>query len=153
MNKFYLTLSALIVVAFLSGCATATNAIKSVNWETIDISEADFIDYLDSNMESLDPIEGIWVFEDQTYRIAIKRDKSNLQRDFVAFVLEASNNRVGWKTGFKKIDISTAAQPSVYMLKYYDGGFDQSAHQTSRHQKIQSCHHRNYPTSDAKWRS
>jgi S1-C subfamily serine protease len=124
MNKFYLTLSALIVVAFLSGCATATNAIKSVNWETIDISETEFLDYLNSNKGSLDLIEGIWVEENQSYRIAIKKDKSNLDRDFVAFVL--SSSRPGWKKGFKKIDISTAAQPGVYMLKYYDGGFDQS---------------------------
>lgn len=93
-------------------------------WETISNSESEFTAYLKENERTLDVIEGIWSEGGQSqYRIGIKKDTSKPGRDFVAFILDSKHP--AWKKGYKKIDITRAAQRGVYIFTYFRGDFDQ----------------------------
>jgi len=103
------------------------NLIRYGNWETVDINESEFIKYLESKKSEIDPIEGIWVDSEQVYRIAIKKDSTKTSRDFVGVILDVGDRagNQGWKKNYKKIDIISAAQRGVYILKYFAGGFSE----------------------------
>jgi serine protease Do len=93
-------------------------------WETVAISEAEFLAYVKENERALDPIEGIWSEgRGNQYRIAIKKDASKPGRDFVAFILSAK--LPSWQTGYKKIDITRAAQRGVYIFNYFCADFSE----------------------------
>jgi hypothetical protein len=85
-------------------------------WETVTISENDFLIYLQKNQATLDPIEGIWS-DGSPDRIGIMRDKSKPGRDFIAFMLNVQ--LPSWQKGYKIMDIAHTARPDGYSLKYY----------------------------------
>jgi hypothetical protein len=91
-------------------------------WETIAISENEFLAYLQRNKKSLDPIEGVWFAGGQyENRVGIMRNASKPGRDFVGFVL--NGEQPSWRRGYKKIDIARGRQPGTYNLKYYRDDF------------------------------
>ncbi len=90
------------------------------NWETVAISENDFLAYLRQHPLTLDPIEGVWS-DGSPDRIGIIRDKSKPGRDFIAFMLNVE--LPSWKNGYKKMDIERDARPGTYGLKYYRDDF------------------------------
>jgi hypothetical protein len=94
------------------------------SWETIALSEDEFLAYLKKNEQSLDPIEGIW-FADGQYRnrIGIMRNTSKRGRDFIGFVL--NTDQPSWRKGYKKIDIARGKQQGTYVFNYYLDNFSQ----------------------------
>jgi hypothetical protein len=89
-------------------------------WETVSISENDFLIYLQKNSATLDPIEGIWS-DGSPDRIGIMRDKSKPGRDFIAFMLNVQ--LPSWQKGYKKMDIARDARPGAYSFRYYRDDF------------------------------
>ena len=88
------------------------------SWETIAISENEFLGYLKKNERTLDPIEGVWFNEDQPqYRIGIIKNTSKPGRNFVGFVLDTKIT--SWREGYKKIDIKRGARRGTYNFNFY----------------------------------
>lgn len=90
-------------------------------WETVSLTENDFLIYLQKNQAALDPIEGIWS-DGSPDRIGIIRDKSKPGRDFIAFMLNVQ--LPSWQSGYKIMDIAHTARPDGYAIKYYLPDFD-----------------------------
>jgi hypothetical protein len=101
----------------------AADLLRYTNsWETVAISEDEFLAYLKKNEQMLDPIEGVW-FADGQYknRIGIMKNTSKPGRNFVGFVL---NTEVpSWREGCKKIDIKRGMQRGTYSFNYYRDDF------------------------------
>ena len=85
-------------------------------WETVSLTENDFLSYLQKNPATLDPIEGIWS-DGSPDRIGIIRDKSKPGRDFIAFMLNVQ--LPSWQKGYKIMDIAHTARPDGYGVKFY----------------------------------
>jgi hypothetical protein len=96
------------------------------SWETIAISENEFLAYLRQNKKSLDPIEGVW-FEDGQFenRIGIMRNTARPGRNFVGFVL--AGEPPSWREGCKVMDIARGKQPGSYNLVFYLDDFSRVA--------------------------
>lgn len=92
-------------------------------WETVSLSEEDFLKYLQQHQPALDPIEGIW-FDGSPNRIGIIRNTSKPGRDFIAFAL--SPQLPSWQKGYKKMDIARGKRPGSYHLKYYRDDFGEA---------------------------
>ena len=89
-------------------------------WETVALSENDFLRYLQQHRQTLDPIEGIWD-DGSPERIGIIQDASKPGRDFIAFALNPG--LASWHYGAKKMDIARLSRPGTYSLKYYRDDF------------------------------
>lgn len=85
-------------------------------WETVPLSENEFLAYLQKHQATLDPIEGIWS-DGSADRVAIMRDKSKPGRDFVGFMLNVQSP--AWQKGYKIMDIAHTDRPDGYSIKYY----------------------------------
>lgn len=101
--------------------------------------EADYRKYFDENLEGLDPIEGIWsmneagtwrnVYSGMTgqrvpqnpYRIAIVRDSTSRNYDFMAVVLESEYPH--WLPGRLKGNLRKTAYEKVYDGRWYMGDY------------------------------
>ena len=92
----------------------------STAWETVALSENDFLNYLQQHRQTLDPIEGIWD-DGSPERIGIIKDASKPDRDFIAFTLNPG--LASWHYGYKKMDIARLNRPGAYSLKYYRDDF------------------------------
>jgi hypothetical protein len=90
-------------------------------WETVSISENDFLKYLQTHRQTLDPIEGIWT-DGSPDRIGIIKDTSKPGREFIGFKLDAA--LPSWQIGDKKMDIARDARPGGYRIKYYRDDFE-----------------------------
>jgi hypothetical protein len=89
-------------------------------WETVAISENDFLNYLQQHRQILDPIEGIWS-DGSPDRIGIIRNNSKLGREFIGFKLDVA--LPSWQKDYKKMDIAHAKRPGTYAIKYYKDDF------------------------------
>lgn len=65
------------------------------------------------------PIEGIWVHDQNKYSIAIIQDSERKYGDFVGVILSSSNPI--WKKGEIKIELTRTSVNSVYIGNYYMG--------------------------------
>jgi serine protease Do len=83
-------------------------------WETVDISREEFESYLKS--KSLHPVEGVWKSKEGDYKVGIKRDTNNIDRDFVSFILET--DKKWWNYGEVKMKINKTASNSRYNIDY-----------------------------------
>jgi hypothetical protein len=92
-------------------------------WETVAISEKDFLNYLQQHRQTLDPIEGIWS-DGSPELIGIIKDASKPGRDFVAFTLNPL--LPSWQKGYKKMDIARATRPGAYGIRYYREDFGEA---------------------------
>jgi hypothetical protein len=90
------------------------------DWETVAISENNFIHYLQQHQPTLDPIEGIWS-DGTPERIGIMRSNSKTGRDFIGFALNPQLS--SWRKGYKKLDIAREPLPGTYAIKYYRDDF------------------------------
>jgi hypothetical protein len=90
------------------------------DWETVTLSENDFLTYLRQHQQTLDPIEGIWS-DGSPDRIGIIREASKPARDFIAFMLNVE--LPSWRKGYKKMDITRTDRPGAYGLKFYRDDF------------------------------
>jgi len=95
------------------------NFVRFTNtWESLPFSEADFRNYLTTQKEKLDPIEGFWQINDGVgSRVGIVRDNTRAGRDFFGFILATGNP--SWKVGDKKIELASGERPGVYRGAYY----------------------------------
>ena len=89
-------------------------------WETVAISENDFLNYLRQHRQTLDPIEGIWS-DGSADRIGIIRNNSKPGWDFIGFKLDVT--LPSWQKGYKKMDIAHAKRPGTYAIRYYKDDF------------------------------
>jgi hypothetical protein len=90
------------------------------DWEKVNLTENDFLAYLQQHQKNLDPIEGVWS-GGWPNRIGIIRDSSRPGRNFIAFVL--GTDSATWQPGYKKMDLARAAEPGTYRLRYYRDDF------------------------------
>ena len=98
------------------------------------LSEEQLQKYFDENIETLDPIEGIWTSENGVYRIGIIKDRAiglfdgtnlnlNRERDFIAIVVSSGN--AYWQSGQVKVEFrkdmveSFEKQHSAYIVTAY----------------------------------
>jgi len=89
-------------------------------WETVALSENDFLIYLQQHRQALDPLEGIWD-DGSPERLGIMRDASKPGRDFIAFTLNPG--LASWRKGYKKMDIAHLRRAGAYSLTYYRDDF------------------------------
>jgi len=92
-------------------------------WETVAISETNFLTYLQQHQPTLDPIEGVWS-DGSPELTGIIRDNSRPGREFIAFTLRP--RLPSWRPGYKKMDIARAARPGAYNLKFYREDFGEA---------------------------
>jgi hypothetical protein len=92
----------------------------SDNWETVAISEKDFLAYLRQHGQALNPIEGVWS-DGSPNQFGIIRNTSKPGRNFIAFML--NTELPSWQKGYKKMDIALTDRPGGYSLKYYRDDF------------------------------
>jgi len=91
-------------------------------WEWVAIPEQEFANYLKTNRQNLDPIEGVWNASGPVpQRIGIVRDNSKPGRGFVGFVINTTNPT--WHKGYKKIDIQQGPRSGIYLFNYYSDNF------------------------------
>ncbi len=137
-----------VVTISLTGCAGArpTNVKKEpaptpdwlLNWDRIDMSEADFRAYFDENAGKLDPVEGIWVLSDRTkwvnivsglkgtygnsnlYTFAVIRDAADSTR-FNIWVLKSKKDK--WEPGMFKGFFTKTAMKNVYIQNWHMSDF------------------------------
>ena len=89
------------------------------DWETINKGKGDLQAYYDANLDTLNPLEGIWTDDENHYQIGIFRQEGNVKRDFVAIVLRTDHPF--WKPGQIKIEFDGTAYNSIYNASYYMG--------------------------------
>lgn len=92
------------------------------------LTEPEAIAYFDKKQTRLDPIEGIWYAENNTYRIAIVRNPDN-KRQFLAVVLSSTNAE--WKSGYVKAVFTKTDKD--YETKYLIGNFSPVRYTTAVH--------------------
>jgi|GEM_PF-6260787 len=129
-------------------CTSVRQFTPPATWPTISKSESDFRRYYDENASNLDAIEGIWtmterqtwrnVFSGMTgtlpsreniYRIAIVRDTTNTNYDFVAVVLESEYPH--WLPGRVKARFRKTAYENLYEVLWYMSDYSPSKKITS----------------------
>ncbi len=94
------------------------------HWETVPLSEPDFLKYLQEHEKSLDPIEGVWT-DGSPEHIGIMRDTRKPGRDFIGFVFNPL--LPSWHPGYKKMDIARTGRPGDYHIRYYRNDFSGAA--------------------------
>ena len=94
-------------------------ADKFSDWETIEKSKEDLQEYLDENIDTLNPIEGIWTDDDNNYRVGIFRQEGASSRDFVAYILRTDHPL--WRPGQVKMEFDRTAYNRSYNASYYVG--------------------------------
>ena len=93
------------------------------DWPHRSLTEADVIELLEEDRK-VDPVEGIWSAQDQSFRVAIvPDDKGGAKRGFVGFVLDVAPEQPLWQAGFVRIDLTPAATSGVYVATYHDERF------------------------------
>ncbi len=91
---------------------------KYKDWEIVDFSKTELKHYFDINLQFLNPIEGLWTsVEDNRYKLGIIKDTSNVNRDYVAIIVDTENPL--WKPKQVKIEFEKTAYPRVYTTSYY----------------------------------
>lgn len=87
------------------------------NWPRGVNTEAAARETIEESLEVLDSVEGIWVSEDNDYRLAILRDAEGPGERFVASVLDS---RVfSWVPGMVKMRLQGTAVAGNYVAEYY----------------------------------
>ncbi len=91
--------------------------VQYPEWEDIQKTKDDLVKYFDSNLHSLDPLEGIWTATDNSYTVGIFKDTLSNKRDFVATVM--NTEKPLWKLGDVKMEFVASAYPNVYATTYF----------------------------------
>jgi len=142
-KKYYPLFLILSLLLFMISCTSIQQTQRTIttptNWPFINKNENEFRKYFDDHIDSLDPIEGIWICQEggiwrnvfsgmtgnipqrSPYRIAIIRDTTNEKYDFVAVVLESDYNF--WKPGLIKAYFRKTAYKKVYEGLWYTVNF------------------------------
>lgn len=145
MDKKNNALFLIILTSFLylNSCTPIQQTQRTItpppNWSVINKNENDFKKYFDNNLNTLEIIEGIWAMQEggtwrnvysgmtgnipqsNSYRIAIVRDSTKQNYDFVAVVLES--NYEFWKPGYVKAHFRKTAYDKVYEGLWYMADF------------------------------
>jgi len=94
---------------------------KFKNWEIVDVNEATLRDYLDKNIGTLDPIEGIWMFERAGWthrKRGIIKNIDSIGRDFIGVRLEPLGNV--FKVGSVGSGFQKTASTGKYVATFYN---------------------------------
>lgn len=110
-------------------------------WDTIEYSRSEIIQYLDSNVHSLNPVEGIWNYSEEVYRrynyqkseytevnqfvyeIAIFKKEFASTREFDAVILTSVDPAWNYPGRVKGLFLPSAYS-NQYAVKWYDGKYD-----------------------------
>ncbi len=95
---------------------TAAIRKRFAGTETLVVDEAALRQKWASAATDRDPIEGIWITDDSTYRMAIVRNETP-RRTFAAVILAADG--VFWRPGMVKAEFQPSGEPGRYDLIYY----------------------------------
>lgn len=135
---FFLSLLVTLLVS-CTGSQYSKRRTPPVSWPTINKTESEFKKELDINLLSLDFIEGIWTLQVEgiarhipsekiitlptkhPYRLAIFRDTTYPNYDFVAVVLESKH--INWLPGRIKAHFRKTAYEKVYETLWYMGDY------------------------------
>ena len=109
----------IILSIFLVACTTSM-MVRKVIWERYITSEAEVKEYLEKNYNYIDPIEGIWTVNSPDKinyaKVAIIRDTSSLDRDFLEVVLSSNS---GWLPNTISAYFSNLAYEKTYVSKQF----------------------------------
>ena len=123
MQSIRFCLSILLIV-ILHGCApmaplpTAASVDGSVGSHPT--NETDAIEHYFADRE-LDPLEGIWTWDDNIYQIAIIKNNTGIESeyDYVGIIIRADSGR--WKPGQVKLLINSTASDTIFTGVYFAG--------------------------------
>jgi hypothetical protein len=139
--KWINILFSIALVVTTTACAVPnTTSIKTApqGWAMTTMNENDFMAYFDKNLDSLDPIEGIWTVSqtiewtnvvsglkgDNTktamYKVAVIRD-SDIKYKFKVWVLLSKYHE--WVTGLLKGEYIKSARNDIYQETWYKRDF------------------------------
>ena len=97
-------------------------------WEVVDLNRAEFELYLNSNLDRLDPVEGIWSgLKEAGYKIGIIKDDKRSSSDYVAFVLESDTSL--WRENLVKMELRQTEYEAAYNATFFMA--DHTARRTS----------------------
>ncbi|RAJ32265.1 S41 family peptidase [Pedobacter cryoconitis] len=85
--------------------------------ERTDWTERDFDKYLQDNKGKLDRIEGYWTYVFNTYKIAVVKDSSSKEDEFIGFIIKSGNPE--WTP--QQIKIRIKKVKDKYELIYFRG--------------------------------
>lgn len=108
------------VAAYPGFDSSAPNPVRSrlANWPSADWTEEAARRAFESR-ESIDPVEGIWVFEDGNYRVVIVKADDDSSGRLKGYVLEADHPL--FRRGMLKLELVPTATPGVYSTTYFMG--------------------------------
>ena len=159
MRKGMSILFILLLMGAVLGCTStnqqltqkkedATMAIKET-WPSTTMTKDEMMDYFKNNVESLDPIEGVWVMSEtvkwinivsglrgkneyaRVYVFAVIRDPEK-ENVFNGYILESGNEQ--WnKVGLLKAFFYKMAVESIYEMHWYMGDFSEKIKNISLH--------------------
>ena len=133
-----------LVVTTTACAVTNTNTVPNIKtapqgWAMTTMNENDFMAYFDKNLDSLDPIEGIWTISEKTewtnvvsglkgdnaktaiYKVAVIRD-SDIKYKFKIWVLSSKLHHE-WVTGLLKGEYIKSARNDIYQETWYKRDF------------------------------
>jgi len=119
LKKNYLYSFIILIIIFTTSCTTVTRYISLPK----PIGEMDKKQIINTYFieKELDPVEGIWVTDNNQYEIAILKNtsKMNAQYDYVGVLTESQS--LHWKVGETKILLKKTVSNSVLTGIYYLG--------------------------------
>ncbi len=144
MRKKRLLKSKNIIVCFIIIFLSLTSLFigkSHKNWPILNITQYDLKKYFKKNQRYLDPIEGIWIFEEKViwkniysgitgrlnqhipYKLAIVKNNNDKENkyDFIVIILESEYKE--WKKGFIKGYFNKTAFGNAYEGAFYNVNF------------------------------
>lgn len=115
-------LSASVLVISLAGLALACVATPRIS-PSPRLPVADRADAIEKYLtgRDLDPIEGIWVWSDSQYEVAIIRSPQTVPGSHQYVGVLTDSERTNWKTGDVKLELKETASPTIFTGIYRMG--------------------------------
>ena len=151
MRKGMRILVVLLLLGVVWSCASTSRnliAIKAT-WPSTTMTKDEMMDYFKNNVETLDPIEGVWVMSEtvrwvnvvsglrgsneypRTYVFAVIRDPDE-EYIYKGYILESVNER--WnETGLLKVFFRKMAVENIYEMHWYMGDFTEQIKNINLH--------------------
>lgn len=123
-------------------CAPVTyEDYTPAEWDTIEYSRSEIMQYLDSHLHTLNPVEGIWNYSEEVYKrldymkqeynelnqniyeIAIIKKDLTSEREFYVMILSSVDPAWNFPGRVKGEFVSTA-YPKQYAVKWYDKRYE-----------------------------
>ncbi|HOO59376.1 MAG TPA: hypothetical protein PLF44_00235 [Candidatus Mcinerneyibacteriales bacterium] len=151
MRKGMRILFFLVLTGTILGCASTSQNLMQIkeSWPMTAMTKDGMMDYFKNNVETLDPIEGVWVMSEsiswvniltglrgkneypRIYVFAVMRDQ-NQDNIFNGYILESAVEQ--WnKPGLLKVFFRKMAVENIYEMHWYMGDFTEEIKNINLH--------------------